>query len=195
MRLRRAESTAGVTLAQQGQFGEPTPAQAWAADRETLIAVARAAGFDRYGKPIAHRLVLHFGNGAIGSWRSTATEMALAVLRPALVPETEARIRTLEAAVQTLTARLNALEPVSDADFLAVVATSVEGRVFDVEELVAHARVAPALHRGGGAKRAGQGGTRPKVATAGPSAGYNRRTASSGYVRQQEGRGNSGSPR
>ena len=34
-----------VALAQQGQFGAPTPDQAWAVHRESLIAAARAAGF------------------------------------------------------------------------------------------------------------------------------------------------------
>jgi hypothetical protein len=37
-----------VALAQQGQFGEPTPDQAWAAHRATLIAEARAAGFEPF---------------------------------------------------------------------------------------------------------------------------------------------------
>jgi hypothetical protein len=35
-------------LAQAGQFGEPTPDQAWAAHGEALIAEARRAGFEPF---------------------------------------------------------------------------------------------------------------------------------------------------
>ena len=37
-----------VSLAQAGQFGEPTPDQAWAAHREALTAIARAHDFEPY---------------------------------------------------------------------------------------------------------------------------------------------------
>jgi hypothetical protein len=57
------------------------------------------------------------------------------------------RLATLEGTVAVLSPRLVAVEPVSDADFLAVVATSAAGRVFNVEELVAHARVDSELRR------------------------------------------------
>jgi hypothetical protein len=37
-----------VALAQEGQCGEPTLDQVWAAHHETLIAQAKAAGFEPY---------------------------------------------------------------------------------------------------------------------------------------------------
>ena len=55
-----------VALAQQGQFGEPTPDQVWEMHRETLIAEAHAAGFSRTGSHSRPRSAPDSGDGAIG---------------------------------------------------------------------------------------------------------------------------------
>jgi hypothetical protein len=57
------------------------------------------------------------------------------------------RICQLERHIADLQSRLAALEPLTDAAFLKVVATSVQGRVFTATELRHHARVDADLRR------------------------------------------------
>jgi hypothetical protein len=59
----------------------------------------------------------------------------------------EARCEKLERHIADLQSRLSALEPLTDAEFLKVIATSVQGRVFNVIELRHHARVDANLRR------------------------------------------------
>jgi hypothetical protein len=59
----------------------------------------------------------------------------------------EARFCSLERHVAELESRLTAVEPLTDAEFLKAVATSVKGRVFNTLELRRHARVDSDLRR------------------------------------------------
>jgi hypothetical protein len=59
----------------------------------------------------------------------------------------EARFRTLERHIAALESRLSALEPLTDAQFLKAIATSVQGHVFNTSELRRHTRVDADLRR------------------------------------------------
>jgi hypothetical protein len=72
---------------------------------------------------------------------------AIAVSRPVVATRLALDVEALLRRIVALEARVAALEPPADAQFLATIAASVKGHVFSSAELRKHARVDATLQR------------------------------------------------